>query len=204
MIGQVYRVTLKQEIFQQQVENVLHFKSGVINDSEQHMAEAFDAFLTASWSLVQGNAVKYTGIRAQKVDPASDIVADILPTTTVGRHGGRIAPLQLSVILSLRSNTTSRRKNGRLFIAGSADADIDGEGKIDVSVRNEFATLGAALMSAFPDSFIGGDYVFGVYSPARAATQTQNAREPIFTPVKLIKVPAIYGIQRRRAQGVGA
>lgn len=203
-VGTIYRVTFIQELLQQQVQNVLHFRGNVPNAAPQHMAENWDAFVAASWKLGQSSRVKYKLIKVTHADGTDDSVYELIPTTAQGAVVGEAHPNQISALLAVRSNTSSRFKNGRIYIAGPPAIVVDPFGKLAADEITRYTTLATALMTTFGGSALLDNYTLGVYSAGNDGTNGKPVREPGFTAAETIRVNSYYATQRRRNIGVGA
>jgi len=202
-LNAIYRVTFQQELFQQKIENILHFRSNGVLDDEADLADHFDAFVTASWKDLQTAQVKYKNIKVSRADGGGDLVAEKVPTQPAGALEGFAQPVHVAMVLSIRSNTTNRRKNGRIYISGTTNHAVTEEGRVHATPRAAGTAFGAALMAAFSGLPTLDAYTFGVYSKPMPATETKPAREGLFTAPELIRVSATYGSQRRRNIGIG-
>lgn len=200
----VFRLVLRQQLFNQEVENVLHFGDNRLIGTSQGLAENFDAFLTTYWSAVQTEQLKYTMIRVQKVSPADEVVFEMTPSRLTGQMASAPGSANLAVVYSLRSNTTNRRRNGRIFLPGTRVISMDTEGRLPISERPLHATMAAALLSEFSDNPITSAFQIGVYSKAIPPGMPGGPRDMLFTHPALIKVNTLMGVQRRRQVGVGS
>lgn len=206
MINDKLYVTLHQELWGQQIQNKLAFRVNVLfTDQKKTLAEAFDAFITSHWAPTVTGDLKFKLVRVTDASGVDDTVYEQVPTTIQGTNAGsQTMPSTVAGIISIRSNTTSKRKNGRIYVGGLVQRAPQLDGRINTMNLAELASLGAGLLGVFSGMPTLDDFTFGVYSPARTAPPAATPRDAMFTAAEAVRIQPIWGTQRSRRIGVGA
>lgn len=199
--GDVYRVVLGARLFSQYICNVLHFRARTAGTSALDLAGKASAWRQASMNLVQSNQYLNQQVDAYPVIPFGVSPATVLPTTPGGSINTDAMPPQVAFILRLKSDSTSRHMNGRIYIAAPGVGSLDAGGHLEVDEMTRLTTLANSMLAIWGPSGTQ-DYELGVWSRS-VAGPAPSFNPAAFTPITHIFIPNVLYTQRRRTMGVG-
>jgi hypothetical protein len=199
--GDVYRAVIAGNIWGQYMCNVLHFRAATNEDSALDLATK-----VASWRESQLNQFQMTEWTNQQVDvypviPYGVQPATKLPTQMTGLRSGLGAPPQCAIVVSIKSNSTSRRQNGRFYIP-AIPAGYAQQGKLNGEAQGLAVAFGTDFLTRWGEVTPTSGYQCGVWSRLTAG-DPPNFAPAAFTPINRVVVRQVIYTQRRRTIGVG-
>lgn len=200
-VGDVYRVVIAGTHWGQYMCNVLHFRDMAGTGNALDCAQK-----VSSWRETQLNQWQMTDWFNQQVDaypviPYGVQPATVLPSQSTGLRSGLGAPPQCAVVVSLKSNSTSRRQNGRFYIP-ALPAAYCLEGRLNGEAEGLAIAFGTDFLTRFGEVQHTSGYQVGVWSRLTAG-QPPNFLPTAFTPINRVVVRKVIYTQRRRTIGVG-
>jgi hypothetical protein len=124
----------------------------------------------------------------------------------VGQIAGEGAPPQTTAVISVHTGQKGRRRRGRFYVPGLAEAGTTG-GNITGAQLTALAALGETIQNAFGATGTDAEYKLVVYSPEKLTFKTPPAPKPrpgtITTRATDLILDTRVMTQRRRRLGVG-
>lgn len=188
----IYRVTIDQTMFGQQLQNVLHFSHFSSDPATMSLlADAVEASWIGNIRMLHSGSVRYNRIRVRMLESQ---FATFEKTVNIGGNWGAVNEIWSFVcfVLRLRTAIHGRTGRGRIYISGVLAGFTD-KGFVTSDQIVAFNTRIAFIMEVFGP---GGssDFKLGVC----------NKNPPFaFKEVTSMQVAPVTGCQRRRNVGVG-
>lgn len=195
-------VIQKQYGTAQVTENVLHFAKTGLGADLASLSAAVSTWITTQLATLISNDVFFTQFTVENVLTGSQVIQDMarLPGGRTGPH----APGALAIVMSFRSGTKFRYRNGRMFLDGFPISWVNGDvyGNPAPGIIGPFLTdIGPRFLATTPSS--GWNLV--VYTKGNAAPHAPALPWPAGAiDVKSIQVKQTFGTQRRRIPGHGS
>lgn len=199
--GDIYQVRIRQQLHAQLVLNTLFFRAETADGSAELLAESVDAFLTASWTTKVSSEVKFNFIEVQPIVPFGSVGFGRIPTRASGTAPVSAAPGTIARVLSLRSGLVGRSKNGRVYIAGAASAELVG-GVWTAAELAQSTSLAAEMLAVWGPNANTPTFRLGVWS-RRLGGYGAVAAAVGFAPVVSIRTSTIPGAMYSRKVSVG-
>lgn len=191
-IGDIFKLTDKQRIFGQIVENVHHFRQTAIStDPMLDLATTFRDNVLPVWRNLQAADLEHFKLEVRGVtDPNIGFDLDV---SVFGSQSGQEAiALQVAPIITWRTGFIGRSFRGRTYVAGTTEANSAG-GVLTPTMVTALQAAADEIISLPAIGGLGEGYHLVVYS------QTLTTA----TDVTGYTVQPVVGTQRRRRQGVG-
>lgn len=129
---------------------------GVTNsDMESYALTAAGLFQTHFWTPATNDystTTRWTGTRARALDAAGHVVASgeqILSPSQAGGAGSPCLPLEVAVVLSLRTDIPGGRGRGRMYLPGPTVNKCVGNGLLDSSTQTSWIGYWQAFFNAW-------------------------------------------------------
>jgi hypothetical protein len=194
-------VIQKQYGNNQRTENVLHFaKTGLGGDLDA-LSTAIHTWITGNFFQLFANTVLFRQMTVENVLTGSQVITDL-----AGLAGGRSsehAPGALAIVVSLRSGTKFRYRNGRMFLDGFPQDWIVGD-----VYNSTAASIIATFLTDFGPRWLAttptGGWNLVIYTKGKTPFGAGGAGWPAGAiDVKSARFNAVFGTQRRRIPGHG-
>lgn len=179
--------------------NVLHVRhdrpisSGNAGDVAQ---EVLDAYVEELLPLMS-ELVTVTGAEYVDLDSAEGDTGSVTPSAGLTVTGGDSAqPVPINTAVLVRKNTEGGRaaRNGRMFLPGMAEVNVDGAGIIASVSRTAWQTAADAFLNTVNDG--------GIASPEQVmvvvSRPTVSATPGTFNEVTSLNVSSLMATQRER------
>jgi hypothetical protein len=194
-------VIQKQYGLNQKTENVLHFaKTGLGGDIDD-LATKVKTWVESQYAQLIANDVFFRQYTVENVLTGSQTITDA--GGFAGLRTGPHAPGALAIVISLRSGTKFRYRNGRIFLDGFPIAwvNADAYGAPAPGIIAPFLTdIGPRFLQTAPTS--GWNLV--IYTKGNASPTAPALPWPRGAiDVKAVRFNQIFGTQRRRIPGHG-
>lgn len=206
-VNDVVRLSVLGAMFNQRVQYGHHFRFQTIGASMSGLAAAYEAAILATLRAATSADVTWQYLMVQDVRPTGpETLRHPLPAASVGQIAGEGAPPQTTAVISVHTGQKGRRRRGRFYVPGLAEAGTTG-GNITGAQLTALTALGETLQTTFGTGGSNADYRLVVYSPekltappppvfkARPGTITTEATDLILDTRVMT--------QRRRRLGVG-
>ena len=189
----LWRVIITAKVFDQTVQNVLHFTTDPAFGTDE---EDVKAVVLSQWVAevrnIQNSGCVYQTIGVQRLDVAQPLQVFSI-VGTVGSLSGAMAPSFIAGVLSIRTAVAGRAGHGRSYIYGIHQDSIS-NGQFQSGAFAAFQTIAANLTTRFNASGTT-DLELGVTSRNNPVTD--------FKSCTTIIARQVFGVQRRRNLGVG-
>lgn len=202
MANTIYRAIVRQQLNDQLVMNVMHFKAVGATDTAQDLAQHIDAFITASWASRVCQALKFNSIEVVPIVPYGASAFGMPCTTLSGTAALAAMPGNVALVLTLKTAKLGRSFQGRIYVAGTATIAYE-FGVVSNGALPGYLGFAADLLAVFGENSTEDHYQLGVWSEKNGG-QGAAAIPAGFTPVNQIRVNRVPATQRRRRVGVGA
>lgn len=206
-VGHTYRVRTQGTFLNQKVEWGVHMfhqgPTGTISDFAASWAATIGPLLIAATS----SAVNWDKLTVTDTSTTGDESVDFVFTQPYpGAITGDPLPPQNSMLLSFKTGQKGRRKRGRAYIPGVAEANTT-NGLVTGTQLTALQALGAGLINAYGPSGTNSNYKLVVWSPEQLTAPPPKTFKPrpgdIRTNVTVAEASSIVRTQRHRAFGVG-
>jgi len=194
-VGDVVRITAKMEQGGDDVQNVFHIQhngSSSVADST-FLADAI-SWLDGAYDYIndyQGDALSYESVEAYNVTQGAPIGEDVWDTLTSGDDStAQESPKQVAALV--RFPTATARSQGRKFIGGLTEADLDNGGVLTSAFTTALGQWALDIIACFASD--SQDFNLGNWNPTLSR----------FAAVTGAIINTYNAIQRRRAAGVGS
>jgi hypothetical protein len=148
------------------------------------------------WLTRLTNAVAWNEVRSRDLTIENGAV-DLLGINLVGTSVGIHTTPQVTYLIQWRTGTAGRGANGRTYLAGPAEADVDGMGRVLVGRVGDLSAAAQGILTDLggPTSAIlpGSPLDMVVLHGPKGAPQSRTG-----TPVLLGRASGLVATQRRR------
>jgi hypothetical protein len=203
----VVRLSVLGTMFNQRVQYGHHFRFATAGGTMQGLATAYEAAILATLRAATSVDVTWQYLMVQDVRPTGpETLRHPLPAASVGQIAGEGAPPQTTAVISVHTGQKGRRRRGRFYVPGLAEAGTTG-GNITGAQLTALTALSETLQTTFGATGTDTEYKLVVYSPEKLTFPTKPPPPPrpgiVTTPATdLILDPRVM-TQRRRRLGVG-
>lgn len=197
----VYRVSLLQSLFGQQMMNVLHYdvNAALSSNDALEWADSFrDAYIDSNMTMELANDWSFVGCEFRRVDLADQPSIEVAPPsgTLSGGQSGQVLPTQVALLVSSTAFTTFPRR-ARMYIPGLTEASV-ADSLWGVNPRNRALQFAEAIL----------EMVGTAWSADRVAVRYADEGDgPVvvaFNRLTANSVSIVPATQRRRRIGVGS
>jgi hypothetical protein len=167
--NEIYRLTLRQRMFDQECHNVLYFKFLTSNATPQGLRGTIADTFWAQLSPIQSADVEYLAARSRGIVPYSDTEETVAAATVQGILAPPSLPALNAAVISLRTGLPGKSKRGRFYLCGIPGDQLSGNGLVGGYVTS-IQTAFAALQNLYGAGGSNNDYQWGVFSPKLGGT----------------------------------
>lgn len=206
-IGHTYRVRTQGTLLGQSVEWGVHMRhvgpGGDLNDFVASWVATIGPLLIAATS----SSVNWDRLTVVDVDPDGDESITFAFTQPYpGAITGEVLPPQNTMLLSFRTGQKGRRRHGRAYIPGVAEANAS-NGLLTGTQLTALTALGNGLTNAYKAGGTEPQYQLCVYSPEQLVAPPPRPFKPregtLMTFITAANADNVIRTQRHRAFGVG-
>lgn len=158
--------------------NVLHIKFSAVSTpppTYAKLAEDLEAALSAEIIAALSAEAEYLGCSIRNVWPLP-LGGEIISTldAAVGAIAGHVLPLQVTGMVTKRTNRPGRAHRGRMYVPFPGEASSEDDGRPTAAYRALLATIGVALTAVIPVVAMGAGNVGNYIVFQRAAAQESS------------------------------
>jgi hypothetical protein len=199
-IGDIYEYVFVQNYSGIVMETKIHMRAVVAAPTDAQLKLSAENWLL-SMKGVQTSEVTYPQVIIKRVTPLAFDEIRYIPTgTTQGNAGTPAANSQLCVVLTKRTGIAGTSHRGRMYVGGFPK--VAGTNHMtDSGVLVLFGTFAGELLAKFQEGGTDGSVVAGVYSKSIGGVGPLTLAG--WQPITRWDVNLIFGVQRKRREGVG-
>lgn len=199
-IGDIYEYTFMQDIHGTRMETKIHMRAVVAAPTPAQLKLSAENWLL-SMRPTQTNDVTYPLVSIKQVTPLAFDEILYIPT---GSSGGTISPptlnTQLAVVFTKRTGIAGLSHRGRMYLGGIPR--LAGENHLtDGGYLTILGTFAGELLAKFQEGGTDGSVVAGVYSKSIGGVGPLTLAG--WQPITRWDVQLVFGVQRKRKEGVG-
>lgn len=199
-IGDVYEYVFMQNLAGTVMETKIHMRAVVPAPTDAQLKLSAENWLL-SMKPIQCGSVQYTRVIIKRVTPIAFDEILYTPTGTLnGAHADPPMNTQLALIFTKRTGVAGTSHRGRMYIGGFPA--LTGRDTItDATMAGLIGTCAGELLAKFQEGGTDGSVVAGVYSKTLGGTGPMTLAG--WQPITRWDPQIIFGVQRKRRQGVG-
>jgi hypothetical protein len=203
----VVRLSVLGTMFNQRVQYGHHFQFTTAAGTMQGLAAAYEGAVLAPLRAATSVDVTWQYLMVQDVRPTGpETLRHPLPAASTGQIAGEGAPPQTTAVISVHTGQKGRRRRGRFYVPGLAEAGTTG-GNITGAQLTALTALGETIQNTFGETGTDTEYKLVVYSPEKLTFPTPPPPKPrpgtIITRARDLILDTRVMTQRRRRLGVG-
>ena len=163
------------------------------------LRDALATIVETQFKACLSNQINIRQIKVDQPATGAQTLKDYL--TLTGTNANDPAPLSVALVVSVRTGSKYRYRNGRFYISGMSRLDVKGDvmDPGNLAPYNAFLT---ALVNAFMVDTPASGWHLGVYTPGGTFGGVTVPAQ--LTGATTLRLNQIVGNQRRRRLGVGS
>lgn len=153
-VGDTYELVWQTQMEQRVFMQTFHYEQTVGSDVPETAAalcRTFSTWMLGTWVLMVVDALQFQCVTARRVLPSPDVPGVFFqPPDTKGAVAEDPLPAHNSVVVKLLTDNTNPKHNGRVFLNGLSEGDLDG----GMYTALTMATKVANLRNRFDDTLV--------------------------------------------------
>jgi hypothetical protein len=199
-IGDIYEYVFRQRLYGNEMETKIHMRAVVPAPTDAQLKLSAENWLL-SMKNVQTGDVTYPQVIIKRVTPIAFDQILYTPTGTLnGAHAAPAKNSQIALVITKRTGVAGTSHRGRLYLGGIWEG-AGVQTLTDATYAGLIGTMVGEWLAKFQEGGTDGSVVAGIYSPTIGGTSPMTLAG--WQPITRWDPQIIFGVQRKRRQGVG-
>lgn len=199
-IGDIYQYTFVQQLLGITMETVIHMRAVVAAPTDAQLKLSAENWLLSQRNL-QTTTVTYPLVIIKRMTPIPFDELRYIPVSTIaGVVNTTATNSQLAIVFTKRTGVAGTSHRGRMYIGGFPVGWGDNH-LTNPTGLTAVGTFAGELLAKFQEGGTDGSVVAGVYSREIGGSAPMTLAG--WQPITRWDPQLIFGVQRRRREGVG-